>query len=878
MTSLKVTRNGVPVIIDSIEDLLEEASDFYAELYSRKVTADDVTCATSFLEGSVKTKLADAEASLCDNPLTDDELFNALKKLPKGKVPGIDGLPVEFFIAFWEDLKGSFSELVQSAFDSFTLPETMRTSIITLIFKKKSREDIRNYRPISLLCSDYKIIAKALAERMKAVLPSVIHKDQTGFLKNRYIGENVTLFLDTQEYLSRNEKRGYAFLADWENAYDRIDRSFIEQSLTAFGFGPRFCRWFHLLHNDSSAQVIVNGFLSGSFKVNSGVRQGCPWAPFLFLVGIEPLACALRQQNDVQGISLPNNSKILYSGYADDTTLFISDLQDLDRCIKVLDAYSKCSGMKLNLLKSTVVPLGSASRDEPPDGFRFKWLSADDDPESLLGVPVSLDYDPESAWNSMIKKLADSIKSWTAQRLSIFGRVHAARSYIGSKSWYLATMIPPASKCLKTLTSMLWRFLQTNANMDLGAPSNRYYSPWSKAFLAQDAVSGGLNVQDYEAQLTATLAKWVFKLADPRHIASWKALPFQFFEERFPGMGLSLLSADPCIARNFGRNAGRWFGFLQAWLQSGLHVAEPPKDYHCILNESLWFNRHLLYPPKNKNGRPFGKCIEDKLIRCGFTRVSDLLSSVTNNENAPMFMSDDEAEARTGSKHLANIIHQIIYDVIPLGWKIVVHRRIREPFIRGDWFIEQSAAAAAECPTVYQVRNVTQTLIVGEAYSCLMAGSSMLIKSTPLTVRLLQTDDVVKACVMKDRDGHLIYCGNYADCKLLLSRISWSNTISRKADFFDFSIKMIYRSIIDSRDKNIPALHRWNRILSTSIDSQWIPMFKYLHDPILNNRCKEVLYKIYTQVLPVGTNIERFGKPNNCCFCDDAESEFHLFI
>jgi hypothetical protein len=211
---------------------------------------------------------------------------------------------------------------------------------------------------------------------MKSVLSSVVHRDQTGFLKNRYIGENITLFLGTQEYLSRNSKRGYAVLADWEKAYDHIDRSFIEQSLCAFGFGPQFCKWFRLLHKDSTAQVIVNGFLADPFKVDSGVRQGCPWAPFLFLIDIEPLACALRLQNDIQGMLLPDGNIILYSGYDDDTTLFFSDLQDLDRCIAVLDAYSKCSGMKLNLLKSTVLPLGSASLDELPDGFRFKWLSS----------------------------------------------------------------------------------------------------------------------------------------------------------------------------------------------------------------------------------------------------------------------------------------------------------------------------------------------------------------------------------------------------------------------------------------------------------------------------------------------------------------------
>jgi hypothetical protein len=67
-------------------------------------------------------------------------------------------------------------------------------------------------------------------------------------------------------------------------------------------------------------------------------------------------------------------------------------------------------------------------------------------------------------------------------------------------------------------------------------------------------------------------------------------------------------------------------------------------------------------------------------------------------------------------------------------------------------------------------------------------------------------------------------------------------------------------------------------MLARPVDHQWSAMFQYLHDPIINNRCKEVLYKIYTQVLPVGTNIKKFGKPINCCFCDDAEDEFHLFI
>jgi hypothetical protein len=124
----------------------------------------------------------------------------------------------------------------------------------------------------------------------------------------------------------------------------------LEKSLQAFGFGPNFIKWFNLLHKDSNAQVILNGFLTESFDVQSGVREGCPWAPFLFLVGIEPLACALRNNSTVNGIDLPDGKTLLYSGYADDTTLFLSSLEDLHKCVSTFNIYSKYSGMNVTIV------------------------------------------------------------------------------------------------------------------------------------------------------------------------------------------------------------------------------------------------------------------------------------------------------------------------------------------------------------------------------------------------------------------------------------------------------------------------------------------------------------------------------------------------
>jgi hypothetical protein len=142
---------------------------------------------------------------------------------------------------------------------------------------------------------------------------------------------------------------------------------------------------------------------------------------------------------------------------------------------------------------------------------------------------------------------------------------------------------------------------------------------------------------------------------------------------------------------------------------------------------------------------------------------------------------------------------------------------------------------------------------LGEAYVFTGIATGMLRKSMPVSVKLVPISQAIKACVMKDQDCHFFYCGNHSTSKLLFSRPSWTDADSRRFTFFDFSVKSVYQAVMETKDKKVPALARLSRILARPIDQQWSAMFQYLHNPIINNRSKEVLYKIYTQVLPVGT-------------------------
>lgn len=880
VTCLKYSKDGIETTLTDIEDILEYASSFYASLYADKLSQDQKVKGVSYLDNNVSSFLSKAEKDFCDRPISIEEMGRALKSLPAGKAPGIDGLPAEFLKLFWHELKDDLLQVLRSCFDNGCLSESMRMSIITLIYKKDSRENIKNYRPISLLCTDYKIIAKCLAERMKHILPRIIAPDQTGFMKNRYIGENITIFLDVQEYSAKEMKPGLSFLADWEKAYDLIDRSFLKNCLTRFGFGFHFIHWFEVLHCNNISKLIVNSFLSSPFSVKSGVRQGCPWAPFLFLAAVEPLATALRQ-SDLQGFDLPDGRRLIYSGYADDTTLYLSGLSDLDSALKIFAEYSEVSGMRLNMGKSSIVPLGSLIDQPKPPDCPFRWLTVESDAERLLGVPVGVNFLNDLIWKDLLMKLSSSLKHWSAQKLSIFGRIHAARSYIGGQSWFLATMVPPSAKGLKRLTAMLWAYVQNNNLLDASGSSNVHYSAWPRRTLLQKFADGGLNAQDYEIQLQATHAKWIFNLLDPRHVSSWKSLPFYFLHNMIPGLGDSIFTVDSCVVSIVDTLPPRWAAYFASWLSSGLLVSPPPLDYECILNEPIWFNRFLyLNHNDSKRGRLLKKDVEISLIRRGFLHLSDLLSTSFSAGNSSPWLTKEEAIFKAGSTRLGNHIYSLI-GLIPSAWSTIVKRKSREPFKHDEWVIR-----ANECNiqpyNIYRILQVDSKKLLCASFQCIRPCSyyAPILIDMKTTITLGKAH-AIKACILKDKSDHnhsfLLYCGNYRTSKLLLSRFSWKFN-EMDVGFLSYTVKNGYRAILDAQSSEISAIAKWETKLNFPISLHWKSIIKYLHDPCLSNKSREKLYKIYTRALPVARKFASSSSNPMCCFCNIDEDEMHCIV
>ena len=229
ISHIKVSDNA---FTNSDGDILCECTSFYKNLYESKVTVTNFLDTSAFFDGENDTALKDYERNACEEKLNEKEALDALKIMEPEKTPGTDGLPAEFYKVFWRDISSTLIDALNDAYETGQLSITQRRGVIKLIPKKDAEPYfIKNWRPLTLLNCDYKIAAKAIAGRLKIFLPNVINSDQTGFIKGRFIGENIRLLQSIICYAKEKNMPGLLLFLDFEKGFDTIERTFIKKTL-----------------------------------------------------------------------------------------------------------------------------------------------------------------------------------------------------------------------------------------------------------------------------------------------------------------------------------------------------------------------------------------------------------------------------------------------------------------------------------------------------------------------------------------------------------------------------------------------------------------------------------------------------------------------
>ena len=413
------------------DEILHLVRVFYENLYSQKEVIDNfegINKSFSFFKDI--PKLDENNRKLCEGNITKKECVEVLKEMKCNKAPGNDGFTTEFYCTFWHVIGEDVLAALNEAYAIGELSASQKQGVITLIEKKeKDSLYVKNYRPITLLNVDYKILSKVLAKRIKEVLSGIIHTDQVGYMKDRNIGEAVRLIDDVIFHSNTCKNNSFLLAIDFEKAFDSVSHSFLFKVLKLFGFGTSFCKWVQILYTQVSSCIMNGGHSTGYFQIQRGVRQGDPLSPYLFLLVIEILANAIRKDNIFKGFNLGEN-EIRQVIYADDVTIFAKDVNSVRRLEVILEMFWKISGLKVNKDKTSIFKLNNCwnEKESPTLGKIVKEVK-------ILGIYFSRDVQikEEMNYKEILSKIKKLLGWWKQRDLTMMGRIHLLKTYALSK-------------------------------------------------------------------------------------------------------------------------------------------------------------------------------------------------------------------------------------------------------------------------------------------------------------------------------------------------------------------------------------------------------------------------------------------------------------
>ena len=512
---LHKTENNQTIEITENKDILQEIHQFFTDVYAERFT--DTAKQAEFLQ-HVDTQIDEQAKQTLDLPITQDELNLTIKNTGTNKSPGIDGLPVEFYETFWPTLKNELEEIVNLVYiHQQHLNTSQRTGIITLTHKKDEKENLENWRPITLLCADYKIITKTIATRLRRYLSQILHPNQTCSVPGREITTNLYLVRDIIKFAQYKDLDTFLISYDFKQAFDSIDHTYMLKTLRRYNFGPNFVNFIQNIYKNRTSMVMNNGYLTKRITINRGILQGCPISLPLFCIIAETLANKIRHNNRIQGINLPGCKETLkLTQYADDTNTITTKLQTITETFHELQKFGIATGCTLKDSKTKGLIITNKSTIELQEQLTqqneaIKWN--EDTGLKILGIHFFTDelHTQNYNWKNVISKLKKKTDMLKTRNLSLRGKVVLLNSVTLSKIWYLSSIIQMPSWAFKAIEKIIFKFLWGDTGNE----------PIKRQTLYLPIHKGGLGLLHPKHQSEALRLKFFFKIVDPQKTELW---------------------------------------------------------------------------------------------------------------------------------------------------------------------------------------------------------------------------------------------------------------------------------------------------------------------------------------------------------------------
>ena len=564
--------------------ILTNLKNFYKNLYTKIPLCENTQ---DNLLNNIKNKIPNTNKTKLEQHLTSDELLEALKQMKDDKSPGIDGLPKEFYNTFWDTIKNDITYLYNYIlFNKKELSNTQKLAIITLIPKKDDLTEIKNWRPISLLNCDYKILTKTIAIRLKTSLHHIISPEQTCSIPNRQIFSNLYYFRDLIQYSNNKKIQSFILNFDQEKAFDKVDINFLLKTLKKFNFGDNFISIIKTLYTDIKSTIINNGFLSETITIERGVRQGCPLSLPLYCIIAEVLALNIKLCNNICGFPMPGKPQnIKLSQYADDTTIICTNTSSIHHIFNIFHQYEIATGATLNQNKTKGLELGGFNHKIHNIPFPITW---EQHGIKILGIIFHSDnlYMSNLNWSAAITKLQTKSNFLQFRYLSLQGKAMLINTILLSKIWFLANIFIIPTWARKKINQIIYQHLWDSNSEPINRPT-----------LSRTIDNGGLNILNIDNQNYSLLLKHTLKMTNPNNNEPWV-----FFARYW----LAYSIGNQCKSWNFLKNNSKpkHIGInIPTYYQKQIHIIKTHNLFFTNLQNKTTKNiyKYLQNPTVNQN-------------------------------------------------------------------------------------------------------------------------------------------------------------------------------------------------------------------------------------------------------------------------------------
>jgi exonuclease III len=571
--------------------------DYYADLYDSPapLAEGDVRAFLTPLTANKQLPLAAGKA--LSAPLLANDFFHAIAHSNVNSAPGPNSLPYEVLKLAPHKWALVF-ELVfnYQLHNHSSLTPTQLISTLILIHKKGPKGQCSNYRPISLLNVDVKLLTGILANRLQKCITTIIHPDQQGFIRGCNIQTNIQRLDDMMHHIKTQSPAAIVALLDFEKAFDRVGHDFLCQVLELYGFPSTFVDIVRVIYSKRRSRILVNGHLSTSFVINRGVLQGDPLSPLLFVLCLEPM-CQLLRNNSKYGIKTGDR---VHTGsyFADDSQIYAANEKALTRQLELVESFCRISGFKLNLAKTRLLTHTALTP-------RYAELVVhSDQPVKSLGILVAPSLPRNARFTMVFAKFLERLTLWKYKARTLSGKVTILNSICLPVLWYQLAFVPACKDLAKKVDKAMLQFIHAeDINPSARTGGRRLFK---KDIATLPKALCGLGLQNtfhkWQQLNRALMIRCVkaFSLASSSNaIPSWIMPGYCLLEKAFQPWGspkdLLYANGQSAYTKSLLRSSlvpPLWATLLTSWFSSRLTPWLSPSTA-IPLDTPLWHNTFL---------------------------------------------------------------------------------------------------------------------------------------------------------------------------------------------------------------------------------------------------------------------------------------------